>query len=99
MIIRKSPAELEIMARSGRIIADMHEKLRETVAPGVSTLDLDRIAEYYIRAQDAIPAFLGYGGSGTRIPFPGTLCLSINEEIVHGIPSSSRVLQEGDLIK
>lgn len=99
MIIRKSPAEIAIMARSGKIIADMHEKVREAVRPGVSTAALDRIAEDYVRAHDAVPAFLGYGGSGTRIPFPGTLCASVNEEIVHGIPSPDRILGEGDLIK
>jgi methionyl aminopeptidase len=99
MIIRKSPAELSIMARSGKIIADMHEKVREAVRPGVSTGDLDRIAEDYVRAQGAVPAFKGYGGVGTRMPFPATLCASVNDEIVHGIPSPDRVLAEGDLIK
>jgi methionyl aminopeptidase len=99
MIIRKSPAEISIMARSGKIIADMHEKVRDAVRPGVSTAELDRIAEDYIRAHHAVPAFLGYGGNGTRIPFPATLCASVNAEIVHGIPAADRVLQEGDLIK
>lgn len=99
MIIRKSPAEIEIMARSGKIIADMHEKVAAAVRPGVSTGELDQLAEDYVRAHNAVPAFLGYGGSGTRIPFPGTLCASVNEEIVHGIPSRERILGEGDLIK
>ena len=99
MIIRKSPAEIEIMARSGKIIADMHELVAEAVRPGVSTGELDRMAEDYVRAQNAVPAFLGYGGSGSRIPFPATLCASVNDEIVHGIPSPDTVLQEGDLIK
>ncbi|MEE8603168.1 type I methionyl aminopeptidase [Euzebya tangerina] len=99
MIIRKSPAELEIMARSGKIIADMHELVAEAVKPGVSTGELDRLAEDYIRAQNAVPAFLGYGGDGSRIPFPGTLCASVNDEIVHGIPSRERILEEGDLFK
>jgi methionyl aminopeptidase len=99
MIIRKSPAEIEIMARSGKIIADMHEKIAAAVRPGVSTGELDRMAEDYVRAHNAVPAFLGYGGAGTRIPFPGTLCASVNEEIVHGIPSLDTVLAEGDLIK
>ncbi len=99
MIIRKSPAEIEIMARSGKIIADMHEKVAEAVRPGVSTAELDQMAEDYIRAHGAVPAFLGYGGSGSRIPFPGTLCASVNDEIVHGIPSPLTVLDEGDLIK
>ena len=99
MIIRKSPAEIEIMARSGKIIADMHELVAEAVRPGVSTGELDRMAEDYVRAQNAVPAFLGYGGSGSRIHFPATLCASVNDEIVHGIPSPDTVLQEGDLIK
>ena len=99
MIIRKSPAEIEIMARSGKIIADMHELVAEAVRPGVSTGELDRLAEDYVRAQNAVPAFLGYGGSGSRIPCPATLCASVNDEIVHGIPSTDTVLQEGDLIK
>lgn len=99
MIIRKSPAEIELMARSGKIIADMHELVRDAVKPGVSTGELDRLAEDYIRAQGAVPAFKGYGGAGTRIPFPGTLCASVNDEIVHGIPSPDVVLDQGDLIK
>lgn len=99
MIIRKSSAEIQMMARSGKITADMHELVADAVRPGVSTAELDRLAEDYVRAQGAIPAFLGYGGSGSRIPFPGTLCASVNDEIVHGIPSPAVVLQEGDLIK
>ncbi len=99
MIIRKSPAELEIMARSGKIIADMHEKVAAAVRPGVSTGELDRIAEDYVRGQNAVPAFLGYGAAGSRPAFPATLCASVNDEIVHGIPSTERILQEGDLIK
>lgn len=99
MIIRKSPAEIEIMARSGKIIADMHEKVAEAVRPGISTGELDQIAEDYIRAHNAVPAFLGYGGQGSRMPFPATLCASVNEEIVHGIPSPDTVLGEGDLLK
>lgn len=99
MIIRKSPSEIQIMARSGKIIADMHELVAEAVKPGVSTADLDRLAEDYILAQGAVPAFKGYGGVGTRMPFPGTLCASVNDEIVHGIPSPIIVLDEGDLIK
>jgi methionyl aminopeptidase len=99
MIIRKSPAEIEIMARSGKIIAGMHEKVAAAVRPGISTGELDQMAEDYIRAHDAVPAFKGYGGVGSRIPFPGTLCASVNDEIVHGIPSPQTVLDEGDLIK
>jgi methionyl aminopeptidase len=99
MIIRKSPAEIALMARSGKVIADMHELVAEAVRPGVSTGELDRLAEDYIRAQGAVPAFKGYGAVGTRMPFPATLCASVNDEIVHGIPAPDRVLDEGDLIK
>lgn len=99
MIIRKSPSELEVMARSGKIIADMHEMLAAAVRPGISTGELDAMAEDYIVRHGAVPAFKGYGGVGTRMPFPGTLCASVNDEIVHGIPSPETVLDEGDLIK
>jgi methionyl aminopeptidase len=93
MIVRKSPAELEIMARAGRIVADLHEILRQAIRPGVSTADLDALAEREIRSRGAIPSFKGYRG------FPASLCTSVNEEIVHGIPSPDVVLREGDLIK
>lgn len=93
MIVRKSPAELEIMARAGRVVARLHEVLREAVAPGVSTADLDAISARELRSMGAIPSFEGYRG------FPATLCTSVNDEIVHGIPSSAVVLREGDLIK
>jgi methionyl aminopeptidase len=93
MIVRKSPAEVEIMARAGKVVADMHEILREVVRPGVSTAELDEIAERECRSRGAIPSFKGYRG------FPATLCTSVNAEIVHGIPSPSVVLKEGDLIK
>jgi methionyl aminopeptidase len=99
MIIRKSPAEVEAMARSGKVIADVHERVRDAVRPGVTTGELDRLAEEHIRRAGAVPSFLGYGAHGTRPPFPATLCLSVNDEIVHGIPSDERVLQEGDLLK
>ena len=62
------------------------------VRPGISTLELDRIAEEFIRDHGALPGFLGYGG------FPNTLCISINEEVVHGIPSAHRILKEGDVV-
>ena len=93
MIVRKSPAEVEIMARAGKVVADLHEILREAVRPGVSTQDLDEIAERECRSRGAVPSFKGYRG------FPATLCTSVNSEIVHGIPSGDVVLREGDLIK
>lgn len=93
MIVRKSAAELETMARAGRVVAEVHEILREAVRPGVTTEQLDEIAERETAARGATPSFKGYQG------FPGSLCTSVNEQIVHGIPSSKVVLAEGDLIK
>lgn len=81
------------MAKAGKVVADLHEILREAVRPGVSTADLDRIAEREVRARGAVPSFKGYRG------FPATLCTSVNHEIVHGIPSPDVVLRPGDLIK
>jgi methionyl aminopeptidase len=94
MIVRKSPGEIEIMARAGRVVAELHQLLREAVRPGVTTQELDEIAEREIRQRGAIPSFKGYRGT-----FPATLCTSVNDQIVHGIPSRSVVLREGDLIK
>ena len=93
MILRKTPAEVEIMARAGKVVADLHEILREAVRPGISTAELDEIAERECRGRGAIPSFKGYRG------FPATLCTSVNSQIVHGIPSPDVVLREGDLIK
>lgn len=93
MIQLKSAREIEIMAEGGRILGATVQMLRGEVKAGMSTLDLDAIAEAFIRSHSgATPAFKGLYG------FPGTLCTSINQEIVHGIPSRKRVLQEGDVI-
>jgi methionyl aminopeptidase len=92
VIIRKSPAELDKMRRSGRILADTIDRVLDAVAPGITTLDLDRLAAEHIRAAGAIPSFLGYKG------FTASICASINNEIVHGIPSRDRVIQEGDVL-
>lgn len=94
MIVYKSPAEIEKMRRAGRIVAGTIEAVLRAVAPGRTTKDLDRVAEGYIREQGAVPSFLGYGNP----PFPASICTSLNEEIVHGIPSTERVLREGDLL-
>ncbi len=89
-----SQRELEIMARGGRILADTLTLLRAEVRAGVSTKELDAVAEMFIRSHaGAVPAFKGLYG------FPASVCTSINEEIVHGIPSSKRVLRPGDLVK
>lgn len=97
MIIRKSRAEIEKMRRAGQVVADVHKELREMIRPGVSTLDLDRVAEARIRKAGAIPTFKGYY-AGKTTAFPASLCVSINEEVVHGIPSPTRILEDGDII-
>ncbi len=94
MIVYKSPPEIEKMRRAGRIVAGTIDAVLRAIAPGTTTLDLDRVAEAYIREQGATPSFLGYGSP----PFPASICTSLNDEIVHGIPSPKRVLREGDLV-
>lgn len=93
MIICKSPAELEKMRRSGLLVYEILEELRGMIRPGLSTEELERVAEKRIREAGAQPAFKGYYG------YPSVLCTSINNEIVHGIPSSKRVVQKGDIVK
>ncbi len=97
MIILKKDEEIAIMREAGRIVGEVLTMMREKVRPGVSTLELDKLAEEWIRKRGATPSFLGYP-PGSRNPFPATICASVNEELVHGIPSSRRVLQEGDII-
>lgn len=92
MIVRKSRAELEKMHKANILVAEVLEKLRDAIRPGVTTATLDDLAEETIRAQGAIPAFKGYRG------FPAALCVSINDEVVHGIPSHKRVIREGDIV-
>lgn len=88
----KSRDEVRRMRVGCGMLAMVREKMAQMVRPGISTLDIDTLAQTMIEEQGAKPAFLGYNG------FPGTICSSINEEIVHGIPSAKRVLKEGDLI-
>lgn len=97
MIGIKSKEELAQMRQAGRIVALVHQALKEMIAPGVSTAELDELAEQIIRQHGAVPSFLGYPHSGVN-DFPASVCASINEEIVHGIPNLQRVLQEGDII-
>lgn len=92
MISIKTQEELALMREAGRIVAITLDHLTKMVKPGVSTADLNAAAEETIRQHGAIPSFLGYAG------FPASLCASINEEVVHGIPSPDRVLTEGDII-
>lgn len=93
----KTPEELEIMREAGRIVAKAHQAMRDALQPGVSTKELDTIAETVIRDHGAVPCFLDYA-PGKKPPFPATITASINNELVHGIPSDDRVLQEGDII-
>ncbi|MCM3706680.1 type I methionyl aminopeptidase [Cytobacillus firmus] len=91
MIICKTPRELEIMRVAGRIVALTHQELKKHIAPGITTRELDVIADRFIRKHDAIPSFKGYNG------FRGSICASVNDELVHGIPGG-RVLNDGDII-
>ena len=91
MIILKSAKELERMREAGRIVYETHQMLKEAIRPGVTTGELDRLAERFIREHGATPSFKGYNG------FKGSICTSVNEELVHGIPGD-RVLKDGDLI-
>jgi len=96
MIMLKSPDEIEVMRAANVIVAEVLAELRAAVRPGVTTADLDRIAEELTRKRGAIPAFKGYTVAG-RV-YPAALCASINDEVVHGIPSRDRALCEGDII-
>jgi methionyl aminopeptidase len=93
----KTAEELEIMREAGRIVAQAHAEMEAAIKPGVSTYELDQIAEAVIRDHGATPAFLSYPNSDGP-PFPATITASINEELVHGIPSKERILQPGDII-
>jgi methionyl aminopeptidase len=88
----KSAREIALMRAGGHILADVVDRLRETVRPGLSTLEIDEDVEAFIRGRGALPAFKGYRG------FPATVCISINEEVVHGIPSAHRRIKDGDIV-
>jgi methionyl aminopeptidase len=92
MVIKKSPAEIEAMKEAGYLSALVLREIGALIEPGISTLELDNFAETFIRSHGGIPTFKGYGG------FPGSICASVNDQIVHGIPSSSTILRDGDII-
>lgn len=92
MISLKSERELELMRKAGSIVAQILQELTKLVKPGITTGELDRYAESRCKELKAVPAFKGYHG------FPATVCISINEEVVHGIPSPKRVLKDGDIV-
>ena len=91
MIILKSKSEIKLMEEAGKIVAGAHEAVRKAIAPGITTEELDRIAEDYIQSRGATPAFKGYMG------YPASICASINEQVVHGIPGPV-ALKEGDIV-
>lgn len=88
----KSAREIELMREAGRILAMVHEELGKAVKPGMTTLDIDRLGERMIRSYGCIPSFKNYNG------YPASICVSVNDEVVHGIPSKHRILREGDIV-
>lgn len=88
----KSPREIELMREAGRILAQVHEELGKIVRPGISTYEIDKEGEKMIRYFGCIPSFLNYNG------YPASICVSVNEEVVHGIPSRKRILKDGDIV-
>ncbi|MBR1692355.1 MAG: type I methionyl aminopeptidase [Lachnospiraceae bacterium] len=88
----KSAREIELMRDAGKMLAEVHAKLGEALAPGMSTLDIDTLGEKLIRDMGCTPNFLHYNG------YPASICVSVNEEVVHGIPRKDRILQEGDIV-
>lgn len=92
MVTIKSPREIELMRKSGRLLAQVHEELAKVICPGISTKEIDTVCEDLIRERGGTPNFLNYQG------YPASVCVSVNEEVVHGIPRADRILQEGDIV-
>ena len=88
----KSEREIELMREAGRILAHVHEELGKMLKPGISTMDIDRTGERMIRSFGCIPSFKNYNG------YPASICVSVNDEVVHGIPNKHRILREGDIV-
>lgn len=88
----KSEREIALMREAGKILAEVHALLGEAIRPGISTLDIDRLGEKLIRSHDCIPNFLNYNG------YPASICVSVNDEVVHGIPHADHILMEGDIV-
>lgn len=88
----KSEREIELMREAGRILAHVHEELGKMLKPGISTMDIDRTGERLIRSFGCIPSFKNYNG------YPASICVSVNDEVVHGIPNKHRILREGDIV-
>ena len=88
----KSNKEIELMREAGKILCAVHDELEKALKPGMSTLDIDRLGEDLIRSYGCIPSFLNYNG------YPASICVSVNDEVVHGIPNKKRIIQEGDIV-
>ena len=88
----KSAQEIELMREAGRLLAIVHKELEQAIKPGISTKEIDRLGEQLIRSMGCVPNFLHYNG------YPASICVSVNDEVVHGIPSKHRILQEGDIV-
>ena len=88
----KSAREIELMTEAGRILAIVHEEIEKALRPGMTTLEIDKLGEEVIRSYGCIPSFLDYNG------YPASICVSVNDEVVHGIPSGKRILKEGDIV-
>jgi methionyl aminopeptidase len=99
MITIKSKDEIEIMRVGGRILAGVLSEVSEKVKPGVSTKELDKLARELIFSMDGVPSFLNYKPGGQGHGYPAALCVSINDEIVHGLPTGNKIISEGDLVK
>ena len=92
MVSIKSAREIELMSEAGRILEIVHNEIAKALHPGMSTLDIDRLGEEVIRSYGCIPSFLDYNG------YPASICVSVNDEVVHGIPDKKRILKEGDIV-
>lgn len=88
----KSSREIELMREAGKILAKTHEELEKVIRPGISTLDINKAGDEIIRSYGCIPSFLNYNG------YPASICVSVNDEVVHGIPSKDRIIQDGDIV-
>ena len=88
----KSSREIELMTEAGRILEIVHNELGKALRPGMSTKDIDELGEEVIRSYGCVPSFLDYNG------YPASICVSLNDEVVHGIPSKHRIIQEGDIV-
>ena len=92
MIVLKSPREIDLMKKANQIVAETHAYLADQIAPGISTADINKLADEFIRSKNAIPSFKDYRG------YPASVCVSINEEVVHGIPAENHILNSGDIV-